>query len=114
MPKPGRLVRICSFASVAAAIIIIGAGQAAAGEYVVSQKKRKFTPAAVVAKVGDKLVFLNDDRFAHNIFSETPGHEFNIRKQMPGDRYVMTLDRKGEFRVRCAIHPRMRMKITVE
>lgn len=113
MRKLDRVARICWFASVAGALII-GAGHAAADEYVISQKKRKFTPAVVVAKVGDKLVFLNDDRFAHNIFSETPGHEFNIRKQMPGDRHVMTLDRKGEFRVRCAIHPRMRLKITVE
>ncbi len=70
--------------------------------------------AVTISDPSDKLVFINDDRFAHNIFSETPGHEFNIRKQMPGDRYVITLDRKGEFRVRCAIHPRMRMKITVE
>ena len=115
MPKLDRVARACSFASLALAVaVVLSACPGAAGEYVISQKKRKFTPAVVVAKIGDKVVFLNDDRFAHNIFSETPGHQFNVRKQMPGDRYAITLDTKGTFRVRCAIHPRMRMKITVE
>ena len=118
MAKFGLAVRVCTSMSVAITVIIgagiIGAGHAAAGEYVISQKKRKFTPAMLVAKVGDKVVYLNDDRFAHNLFSNTPGHEFDVRKQMPGDRHTITLDRKGVFEVRCAIHPRMRMKITVE
>lgn len=118
MPRFGVAMRACLFMSVAIAIIlgadIIGAGDAAADEYVISQKKRKFTAKKLLAKLGDKVVFLNDDRFAHNLFSETPGHEFSVRKQMPGDRHTVTLDRKGVFEVRCAIHPRMRMKITVE
>ena len=110
----------CFWAPVRIAIMIIigvgciGAGHAAADEFVISQKKRKFTPAVLAAKIGDTVVYLNDDRFAHNLFSETPGHEFDVRKQMPGDRHTITLNRKGVFEVRCAIHPRMRMKITVE
>ncbi len=118
MPRFDHVVRVCSSTSVAVTIIIsagiISAGYAAADEYVISQKKRKFTPAVVVAKVGDKVVFLNDDRFAHNLFSKTPGHEFDVRKQMPGDSHTITLDRKGVFEIRCALHPRMRMKFNVE
>ena len=118
MPRFGHVVRVCSSISVAVTIIIsvgiISAGYAAADEYVISQKKRKFTPRVLAAKVGDKVVFLNDDRFAHNLFSETSGHEFDVRKQMPGDSHTITLDRKGVFEIRCALHPRMRMKITVE
>ncbi len=104
----------CVFAFMAVALTISGVGTAAADEYVISQKKRKFTPSVLVAKIGDKVTYLNDDRFAHNLFSETPGHEFDVRKQMPGDRHTITLDRKGVIEVRCAIHSRMRMKITVE
>ena len=122
MTRFGHVVRVCWSMTVAVAIVGVGvigagiivAGDAAAGQYVVSQKKRKFTPRVVAAKIGDKVVFLNDDRFAHNLFSETSGYEFDIRKQMPGDRHTITLKRKGEFEIRCAIHPRMRMKITVE
>jgi plastocyanin len=110
--------RIDAAMSIAIMIIIgvgsIGAGRAAADEFVISQKKRKFTPAVLVAKTGDTVVYLNDDRFAHNLFSESPGYEFDVRKQMPGDRHTITLNRKGVFEVRCAIHPRMKMKITVE
>ena len=95
-------------------VVSAGIGGAIADEYVVSQKSRKFTPAAIDAKTGDTVVFLNDDRFAHNIFSETPGHEFDIRKQMPGDRDTISLTKPGAFEVRCAIHPRMRMRIVVK
>ncbi len=118
MRRFGVATRLCLSMIVAVAIVlgasIVATNDAAAGEYVVSQKKRKFTPKKLVAKIGDKVVFLNDDRFAHNLYSETPGHEFSVRKQMPGDRHSVTLDRKGVFEVRCAIHLRMRMKITVE
>ena len=117
MTRFGCVARVFSSMTVAVAIVSVGiidAGDAAADEYVVSQKKRKFTPNVLAAKIGDKVVFLNDDRFAHNLFSETSGHEFDVRKQMPGDSHTITLDRKGVFEIRCALHPRMRMKITVE
>jgi plastocyanin len=95
-------------------VIILSAGLADADEYVMSQKNRKFHPKLLMANVGDTVVFINDDRFAHNIYSETPGYEFNIRKQLPGDRDVITLDKAGEFVLHCAIHPRMEMKIIVQ
>lgn len=108
--RAGLVRFLCS----AVLVWAIGTGSAMAGEHLVSQKSRKFTPAVLEAKVGDTVVFLNDDRFAHNIFSETPGHEFDIRKQMPGDRHTIELTKRGAFEVRCAIHPRMRMRIVVE
>jgi plastocyanin len=121
MTTTRRLARGLSSIAIAVAIgasavfapAAVGSG-AYAEEFVISQKKRKFSPKVVTAKIGDTVVFLNDDRFAHNLFSESKGFEFDVRKQMPGDRHTMTLERKGTFEVRCAIHPRMRMKITVE
>ncbi len=97
-----------------AVMIILSGGFADADEYVVSQKSRKFSPKLLQAKVGDSLVFLNDDRFAHNLYSDTEGHEFNIRKQLPGDRDILELLTAGVFVVECAIHPRMKMQIVVE
>jgi len=95
-------------------VILPAPGLADPVEHVISQKKRKFEPKVVTAKVGDTVLFVNDDRFAHNIFSETPGFEFNIRKQLPGDSDIITLDKAGEFVLRCAIHPRMKLKIIVQ
>jgi plastocyanin len=84
-----------------------------AAEHVVSQQGKAFTPEVVEAKVGDTLAFHNDDKVGHTIYSETPGFEFEIGKQQPGEDDVITLDEAGEFEVRCAIHPRMRLKVVV-
>jgi len=101
------------FAGAIACAIILSAGLADAEELIVSQKNRTFDPKLLKAKLGDTVLFLNDDRYAHNLYSETPGFEFNIRKQMPGESDSITLDKVGEIEVRCAIHPRMRLKIDV-
>jgi plastocyanin len=85
----------------------------AAEEFTVSQIGKHFEPSELTATVGDTVVFMNDDRFAHNIYSETPGFEFEFRKQMPGESDVLTLEKAGEFEVSCAIHPRMKLRIVV-
>ena len=41
--------------------------------------------------------------------SETLEFEFNFRKQMPGEKDILVLDKAIVFDVRCAIHPRMKM-----
>jgi plastocyanin len=90
------------------------AASAHADDYTVAQKGKQFSVKTLSAKVGDTVVFVNDDEFAHNIYSETPGFEFDFHKQMPGEKDTLVLDKAGEFEIRCAIHPRMRMTITVQ
>jgi plastocyanin len=92
--------------------LMIGPGHAE--EFMISQKKKRFTPKEVVAKVGDSIRFINDDRYAHNLFSESAGMELDVRKQMPGDTYTVKLNKRGKFEVRCVIHPRMKMTIQVK
>jgi plastocyanin len=84
------------------------------GEFTVSQKDWNFEPGLLNAKVGDTVLLVNDDRYAHNLYSETPGFEFNVRKQMPGDTHSIKLDKRGKIEIRCAIHPRMKLTINVE
>jgi len=85
----------------------------AAAEHDVSQQGKEFNPAVITAKVGDTLRFHNDDEVGHTVYSETPGFEFTIGKQKPGSEDVITLDQVGEFEVRCAIHPRMKLTVVV-
>ncbi len=106
-------MRIFAAVTIACAIIL-SAGLAGAAELIVSQKKRSFDPKLLNAKLGDTVLFVNDDRYAHNLYSENPGFEFNIRKQMPGDKDSMKLDKRGKFEIRCVIHPRMMMTVNVE
>jgi plastocyanin len=87
---------------------------AIAEEYTISQKKKRFRPKVLNVKVGDTLKFINDDRYAHNLFSKSKGHKFEVRKKMPGQSYVLKLTKPGSFDVRCVIHPRMKMTVNVK
>ena len=101
-------------AGLLAAAIAMTAGIVDAAEYTISQKGKQFSVTTLSAQVGDTVVFDNDDIFAHNIYSDTPGIEFDFRKQMPGEKDVLVLDKAVVFDVKCAIHPRMKMTITVK
>ncbi|MEE9588695.1 MAG: plastocyanin/azurin family copper-binding protein [Hyphomicrobiaceae bacterium] len=101
-------------ASLLAAAIAMAPGIVYAAEYTISQKGKQFSVTTLSAQVGDTVVFVNDDRFAHNIYSDTPGFEFDFRKQMPGKKDVLELDKAIVFDVKCAIHPRMKVTISVK
>ena len=103
--KPFTIVLAVSFLS--------GAAVAVAAEKSISQKGRVFSEAAVTVKKGDVLQFVNDDNIAHNIFSTSPVQEFNLGTQAPGTTTPVTFAKPGEVTVLCAIHPRMKMVVTV-
>jgi plastocyanin len=91
-----------------------GSAVAFAAEHSISQKGRAFSESAVTIKKGETLTFVNDDNIAHNIMSTTAGNEFNLGSQAPGSSSPVTLNNAGEITVVCAIHPRMKMTVTVE
>ncbi|MBO6561115.1 MAG: hypothetical protein JJ959_11280 [Nisaea sp.] len=80
----------------------------------ISQKGRHFTPGEISVKKGDMVRFVNDDFYGHNVYSETEGASFDIGLQAPGEERDVVLEKLGIVDVRCRIHPRMRLKITVE
>jgi plastocyanin len=94
--------------------LLLPAAAASAEDITISQKNKRFAPKRAEVKVGDTLLFVNDDRYAHNLYSETPGHEFNVRKMMPGDQHSLKLKKNGTFEIRCVIHPRMKMTVSAE
>jgi plastocyanin len=84
-----------------------------AGQHVVSQKDKAFSTASLRVKVGDVVVFKNDDSITHNVFSTTKGLEFNTKAQSPGSSTEITLTSEGTAQVSCAFHPKMKLTITV-
>jgi plastocyanin len=99
---------------VAAAIgVLAGAGIALAADTTVSQKGKAFSVKEVTLKKGESLTFTNDDNITHNALSRSPGNEFNIGAQTPGASTSVKFDTAGTVDVICAIHPQMRMKVTV-
>jgi hypothetical protein len=48
------------------------------------------------------------------VYSKTPGAEFNVKLQEPGSESPVVMERPGTVDVRCAIHPRMRLRVEVQ
>lgn len=80
---------------------------------IVGQQGRKFSSDSVTVKKGMALTFLNDDSVPHNVVSLSKGNEFDLGSQPPGTSTDVTFTEAGEVDVICAIHPRMKMVVTV-
>jgi plastocyanin len=103
-----------ALAAAAGASLAEAWAQAQAPGIRVSQKGLTFTPATIVAPVGAKVEFANDDNVVHNVYSASAAGAFDLKAQYPGDAATIVLARRGVLDVRCALHPRMRMSITIE
>lgn len=94
------------------AISLAFAGHAASAAEVI-QKNKRFSTDTITIKKGEKITFSNQDPFVHNVYSQSPGMEFDIQTQQPGQSSDIKFDKTGEGEVRCAIHPTMKMKVQV-
>lgn len=112
----GHSIRTAMAAAAIGAVVgALGSAFALAGEnHIVVQIRRAFEPAELTARVGDGITFVNRDLYDHNVYSDSPGNSFNIGIQPPGDTNGLTLANPGRFEVRCRIHPKMRLVVTVE
>jgi plastocyanin len=102
-----------TFLLAASAVTLVSAS-ALAGEVEVTQRDKSFLPTQVALKVGDTIVFKNDDPIIHNMFSRSEPNDFNLKLQRPGEDMRQTFNAPGEVLVRCAIHPKMKLMVTVE
>jgi plastocyanin len=80
---------------------------------VMAQRGGRFVPSFVVAVVGQGVEMPNEDEVAHNVYSLSPQHEFNLGLYAKGEHKVVTFDRPGLVEVGCSIHTFMRGKILV-
>ena len=96
------------------AVSILLALPALAGDAVVIQKDKSFDQSEIHIRSGDRIVFQNRDTVVHNIYSTTPGFEFEIKTQLPGQNGEEKFVGAGQAEVRCAIHPQMKMVVNVE
>lgn len=88
------------------------AGAAAGADFTVIQKTRAFSVKQLTVKVGDQVIFLNQDDVRHNVYSETKGLEFDL-VQPPGSSNTVRFSQPGTATVQCAIHPVMKLEVRV-
>jgi len=98
----------------AAAIATVTNVAFAAGSTTVNQADKKFSTTELTINKGDVIVFKNDDPFTHNVFSQSPGIAFELKVQKPGESSEIVFAREGTGEVKCAIHPQMKLKLTVK
>jgi plastocyanin len=75
------------------------------------QKGRAFRPGEVTIVRGQALTFTNEDSYIHQIYVDGL---FDSEEKAPGQNLNETFPDSGTFRVRCHIHPTMRMTVHVK
>ena len=70
----------------AIALALLAPGAAAAEDHVIVQRDKAFSQERITLRAGDRIVFKNEDTVSHNVFSRSPGSEFEVRAQLPGQQ----------------------------
>lgn len=96
------------------AAVVLPALAQDAKEHVVDQKDKEFSVTEITLKPGEKIVFKNSDSVTHNVFSNSKANAFTIKIQQPGQSSTVDFKAEGVTEVRCAIHPKMKLLVTVK
>jgi plastocyanin len=113
VPATARSDRILLGAAVFLLLVPIGAfGESA---YVdIAQRGIRFSQTELTVHVGETVRYHNQDDVTHNLMVLGPdGDPEDEGLQPRGATVTKTFDEAGFFQVRCAIHPRMKMTVTV-
>ncbi|HXB56018.1 MAG TPA: hypothetical protein VN461_14635 [Vicinamibacteria bacterium] len=79
----------------------------AKGPPTVASKDKRFEPHVVAVARGATVVFPNLDRILHNVFSRTPGAEFDLGLYHQGKSKDVRFITPGLVRIYCNIHSQM-------
>ena len=95
--------------------LLLGLAQAPghAAEYEIDQLNKAFSQTTLTVRVGDKVRFKNSDSYFHNVYSLSSIQNFDLGSYPKGQSKTIILETPGEVIAQCAIHPRMRLAITV-
>jgi plastocyanin len=105
--------RLFASALLSLGLIALLENTSAAQQQVATMGKRFSTPEVRVASE-DMVVFVNQDKVVHQVFSSTTGLRFNLKRLPPGAASGVRFAKRGVAEVRCAIHRDMQMKVIVE
>lgn len=82
-------------------------------ELIISQKKRTYAPGAVTITKGNSIKIINDDIFLHHVYIDEDNMEFDSGSQKKGTIVEIAFKERGIYDVLCAIHPKMKLEVTV-
>jgi plastocyanin len=110
-----RLRRHMALAFLAGAVTSLGSWMVVAQpQNTVSQKGREFHPADIAIKRGETISIVNDDGdLLHHAYIDSPAFSFDSGDQKPGSITPVAFPVTGDFKVLCAIHPKMLLVVHV-
>lgn len=86
-----------------------------AGDNTVTQSHTSFDVDSLSIKTGDSITFQNKDDVTHNIqVVNGDGDTDDKGLQKPGQDIKEIFAKAGDYKIRCAIHPKMKMTVAVK
>src|SRR5438128_1414902 len=87
----------------------------AATTMTIVQRGLALNPTSAMIAQAHRLVFTNDDDVIHNIHILGAGDDnVDLGLQKPGKNLSYKFDKSGAYKVRCNIHPSVKMSVTVK
>ena len=108
------LKRVVYIGIIALAVTISTIAAFASGEVTVVQTNRSFNPDVIEVAKDTIIHFANEDEFIHQIYVKSDTTNFDSAEQVPGTTIDIPFNADGTFEVRCHIHPKMRLTVTVK
>ncbi|MBB4238508.1 cupredoxin domain-containing protein [Rhizobium esperanzae] len=103
----GRLIKVLRL-PLLFALLWASAGAASAGEYQVTIAGMKFGSAPAELRVGDVIIWRNDDIFRHTATARDKSFDIDLP---PKSEARMTVNRAGAVDFYCRFHPAMTGKL---
>jgi len=82
-------------------------------KFVMDQQNLAFIPHVLPIPVGATVLFPNNDKVNHNVFSMSRTKKFNLGSYEPGENKKVVFDKPGIVEVRCDVHAEMAAYILV-
>ena len=107
-------MRIAALIGAVAALAAVAAGVQAATQ-TIEQSGQQFSQKSLNLAAGDSIVFANHDDVTHNInVIDADDDAADLGLQKPGESLTYKFDKAGRFKVRCSVHPSMKMTVSVK
>jgi plastocyanin len=107
-------MRIATTIATIVVLLAFGAGVRAAS-LTIEQSGQLFSEKSVSLKTGDSITFSNHDDVTHNINVINDNDDAtDLGLQKPGEKLTYKFDKSGRFKIRCSIHPSMKMVANVQ
>jgi plastocyanin len=76
-------------------------------EFILDQNNLTFSPHIMVIPAGSTVVFPNNDKVDHNVFSLSRTKNFNFGSYKPGESQKVVFEKPGIVELRCDLHSEM-------